>query len=216
MYNDVYNKDFYDLDISFLQEKELYHNVDLILTSASYNEDFNSNYLDFFRQCDNLLSSAGALVLLTSLNNKWMGMENDRLNSVLLCGISYYANKYNHNLLSIGIDDCGNYGYEHYIFYFVRSQSLVNKLPKQWMMDHPATNRNEVNLVPFRGEFLDYVGDFFTSENGLICDPFAGWNTVGIWCEKNKRNYVGFERSEVQYKNIFDRKNDVIKMLGES
>ncbi len=40
----------------------------------------------------------------------------------------------------------------------------------------------------------------FTDEYDMVLDPFAGVGSLGEWCFKNNRNYVGIEYD----KEIFD------------
>lgn len=41
--------------------------------------------------------------------------------------------------------------------------------------------------------------NYYTQENDLILDPFAGSQSLRIACHKMKRNYIGFEIDEDYY-----------------
>lgn len=56
--------------------------------------------------------------------------------------------------------------------------------------------------------------NFYTKENDLILDPFAGSQSLRIACHKLKRNYIGFEIDKEYYEKGCDWYNRVTSQLS--
>jgi len=50
----------------------------------------------------------------------------------------------------------------------------------------------------------------FTDENDWICDPFMGSGSLGEWCIKNNRNYVGKEYDKEVFELAKNRLNKIL------
>jgi len=73
--------------------------------------------------------------------------------------------------------------------------------------------RSDGHLIPYQKPLalFDRIILPFSDENDSVADPFAGSGTVGVWCIRNKRNYVGFEVNN----NVFDIATNRINIEGE-
>lgn len=56
--------------------------------------------------------------------------------------------------------------------------------------------------------------NFYTKENDLILDPFAGSQSLRIACHKLKRNYIGFEIDKEYYDKGCEWYNKVTSQLS--
>lgn len=58
---------------------------------------------------------------------------------------------------------------------------------------------------------MDRLCKPFTKENDFIADPFAGSGSLGVWCKRNNRNYVGTEIDETVFNLAKERiENDEV------
>lgn len=54
-------------------------------------------------------------------------------------------------------------------------------------------------------KLFDRILSPFCSDGDLIADPFAGSGTLGEWCKRNNRNYVGIENNPEVYQLAKER-----------
>jgi len=64
-----------------------------------------------------------------------------------------------------------------------------------------ATDKQKLSIHPTQTPeaLVDYFIKTYTNEDDVILDPCRGSNTVGVVCDKLKRNYIGIENDEYFY-----------------
>lgn len=58
-------------------------------------------------------------------------------------------------------------------------------------------------------KLFDRIITPFTDENDWICDPFMGSGSLGEWCIKNNRNYIGIELDKETFEIAKDRLDNI-------
>jgi len=90
------------------------------------------------------------------------------------------------------------------------------KTPCDVFYDHPSFSTISKERIKLNGKCIPWQKPLWlmerlllpvTDEGDTILDPFMGTGTAGVWCKKNKRNYIGIERDEKIFKIAEERIN---------
>ena len=78
------------------------------------------------------------------------------------------------------------------------------RLPKT-IVKFYETPTKRINKTQKPVELVEWFLKYYTNEGGLVLDPTFGSGTTAIACQNLKRDFIGFEKDEVQYKQALER-----------
>ena len=85
-----------------------------------------------------------------------------------------------------------------------KSKATFNLHCKNTVLRYPC-GVNKIHPTQKPIELMRYIVNAITKEGDIVLDPFMGSGTTAIACIREKRNYIGFEKSEEYWRKSMER-----------
>ena len=85
-----------------------------------------------------------------------------------------------------------------------KSKATFNLHCKNTVLRYPC-GVNKIHPTQKPIELMRYIVNASTKEGDIVLDPFMGSGTTAIACIREKRNYIGFEKSEEYWRKSMER-----------
>ena len=85
-----------------------------------------------------------------------------------------------------------------------KSKATLNLHCKNTVLRYPC-GVNKIHPTQKPIELMRYIVNASTKEGDIVLDPFMGSGTTAIACIREKRNYIGFEKSEEYWRKSMER-----------
>ena len=99
------------------------------------------------------------------------------------------------NIWLSGIELCG---------FGKKSKATFNLHCKNTVLRYPC-GVNKIHPTQKPMQLMRYIVNASTKEGDIVLDPFMGSGTTAIACIREKRNYIGFEKSEEYWRKSMER-----------
>ena len=78
------------------------------------------------------------------------------------------------------------------------------RLPNS-ILDFTLHNNGLINSTQKPVQLIEFFIKYYTEDNALVLDPTFGSGTTALACQNLKRDFIGFEKDEAQYKKALER-----------
>ena len=85
-----------------------------------------------------------------------------------------------------------------------KSKATFNLHCKNTVLRYPC-GVNKIHPTQKPIALMSYIVNASTKEGDIVLDPFMGSGTTAIACIREKRNYIGFEKSEEYWRKSMER-----------